>query len=374
MPEGGVSIASGSISFPTLLASRAGLKPSLIPITRCGKSRWNMQIPIESFEIGKRYTHEEVYRSLGVGNAGGIRPSIGSEGELRRLVVMTTAPDARILRENPYHDRIEGDVLVYTAAGLEGHQSVAGHNKRLIEQLETPFPIYGFSNVGSRRDMKLGKSRWEFLGLLQYLRHYKELQVDSHNNPREAFVFEMLIHREVATIPVQHGMTLSAELVSKTRADNGVEEGDRIIAREEPRESGTVSAEPIRRRLLALPPEGFEHLIKKVLELTGFKRVTVTRYSQDGGIDVNAYAMEQIWPVRGLHVQVQAKRWIHTVGRREVAELRGSLAPFARGAIVTTSFFSRAALAESSADGKNPIVLIDGPEFAGMVGGLKLNI
>jgi restriction endonuclease Mrr len=51
-------------------------------------------------------------------------------------------------------------------------------------------------------------------------------------------------------------------------------------------------------------------------------------------------------------VQVQAKRWLHSVGRKEVAELRGSLQPFAKGAVVTTSHFSRAAINEATDDGR----------------------
>ena len=339
-----------------------------------------MDATIKTFEIGRRYTHEEVYRSLGVGNAGGIRPCMGKGGEVRRLVVMTTAPDARILRENPYHDRIETDVLVYTAAGLEGNQTVVGMNRRLIEQFETPFPIYGFSNTGSRRDKSLGPNRWEFLGLLQYVRHYREFQVDSRQKGREAWVFEMLIHRETGSVPVEHDLALTAELFAKSKTADVSDEGERIVERKEG--SGAtertpekaVETEVVRRKMLALPPEVFEHLIKDVLVSTGFRNVTVTRYTQDGGIDVNAYVDKRIWPVRDLHVQVQAKRWLHTVGRREVAELRGSIEPLARGAIVTTSFFSRAAVAESSATGKSPIVLVDGTEFAEIVGGLRIDI
>ncbi len=33
-------------------------------------------------------------------------------------------------------------------------------------------------------------------------------------------------------------------------------------------------------------PKKFEELTRLVVERTGFERVTVTRYSQDGGIDV----------------------------------------------------------------------------------------
>jgi restriction system protein len=59
-------------------------------------------------------------------------------------------------------------------------------------------------------------------------------------------------------------------------------------------------------------------------------------------------------------VQVQAKRWLHSVGRKEVAELRGSLQPFARGVVITTSHFSRAAINEASEAGKNPVALVNG--------------
>jgi restriction endonuclease Mrr len=135
-----------------------------------------------------------------------------------------------------------------------------------------------------------------------------------------------------------------------------------------------VEAEQIRRVMLNLPPQKFEHLIKQVLEVTGFERVTVTRYSQDGGVDVNAFAGPTFWPLRNVLVQVQAKRWLHTVGRREVAELRGSLRPFARGAIVTTSHYSKSAVIEAVEPGKNPIVLLDGYEFANIVGNLKITV
>jgi restriction system protein len=108
-------------------------------------------------------------------------------------------------------------------------------------------------------------------------------------------------------------------------------------------------------------------LVHEVLLRTGFERVTVTKYRQDGGIDVNAYAGSQMWPLKNLLVQVQAKRWLHSVGRKEVAELRGSLQPFARGTVVTTSHFTRAAINAACGVGKNPIVLIDGFTLASIV-------
>ena len=128
-----------------------------------------------------------------------------------------------------------------------------------------------------------------------------------------------------------------------------------------------VQLEKVRSQMLSLSPEGFEHLVKKTLVSSGFSDVHVTRYSQDGGIDINAVAGDQMWPVRDLLVQVQAKRWLHTVGRKDVAELRGSLQLHAHGAVVTTSHFSKAALDEASHPGKRPIVLVDGYDFARVV-------
>ncbi len=78
-----------------------------------------------------------------------------------------------------------------------------------------------------------------------------------------------------------------------------------------------------------------------------------------------------MWPLKDMLLQIQAKRWRHTVGRREVAQLRGSLQPFARGAIVTTSHFSNAAINEATEDGKMPIVLVNGYTFASLVRSFK---
>jgi hypothetical protein len=239
--------------------------------------------------------------------------------------------------------------------------------------------IYGFTNIDNRRDSPHGKRRWEFLGLLQYARHYPEVQVDIRQRPRDAWVFEMLIHRSPEVISVEHDTSISAQAIASSPLLAAADErelakgGDGSDAPQaKPPAPGLIEA--LRRKLLALHPERFEHLIKSVLESSGFTKVTVTRYSQDGGIDINAYANSTLWPLRNLHLQVQAKRWLHTVGRREVAELRGSLEPLARGAIVTTSYYSKAAQIESQARGKSPIVLVDGNEFAGIVSNLKLQV
>ena len=327
------------------------------------------------FTVGELYTHEEVFKSLGVGNAGGVRAKVGKGGEIRRLVIMSSSPSAKILRENPYHDRIEGDVLVYTAAGLQGDQQFSGQNRRLLDQVSTPFPIYGFYNIGSRRNAALGRRRWKFVGLLQYLRHFREKQLDSRGISRDSVVFELLIHAEPAHFPVAHDFAVSTEVCSKPR-----ETSDSEVQ--------TCSATGIRSRATAEFRGGRKHpqvaadapatevrtVVKLALESSGFESVKVTRYTADGGIDVNALAGSGLWPYTGGLLQVQAKRWLHTVGRREVAELRGSLQPHATRIIVTTSFYSRAATLEASDPIKKPIVLVNGVDFASILlkAGVKL--
>lgn len=323
------------------------------------------------FTIDELYTHEEVYRGLQVGNAGGIRPCVSKDGTVRRLVLMTSEATGRAASENPYHDRVEGDVLVYTAAGLAGQQRLAGSNRRLLEQVTYAYPIYGFTNIGSRRNKALGNRRWRFLGLLQYLRTFTEAQTDIRAEHREVQVFELFIHRDPLLVPVEHDQELSRQLCATPYEATCSEQDERTIA---PPDTSTkfgidqveqgLRVEGIRRALLTLHPEKFEYVVKDALAATGFVEAVVTRYSADGGIDVTAHAGPLLWPFRNGLLQVQAKRWIHTVGRREVAELRGSLQLHAQGAIVTTSFFTKAAIIEAAEAAKKPIVLVNGIEFA----------
>ena len=132
-----------------------------------------------SFSITSLYSNDAIYTSLGVGNTGGVRVKKFPAGEVQRIAVFTSIPTARQLAENPYHDRLEGDILIYTGTGKAGEQTVSGPNARIIEQERQKFPIYAFIQVGNRRDTAIGAKRWGFLGLLEYLRRYQEEQIDS---------------------------------------------------------------------------------------------------------------------------------------------------------------------------------------------------
>jgi restriction system protein len=160
---------------------------------------------------------------------------------------------------------------------------------------------------------------------------------------------------------------VSKELLVASRLRVASNSEDDEIVGDYQRTENMEQIEHVRGKLLAMEPKSFELFVKELLLHCGFSDVCVTRFSADGGVDVNARAGGRIWIFENTLVQVQAKRWLHSVGRKEVAELRGSLQPFARGAVVTTSHFSKAAINEAGEEGKNPIALIDGLRLSRVV-------
>lgn len=325
-----------------------------------------MSDTLDTFAVGQLYSNAEIYKTFGVANAGGLRFRM-ADGTVTGAVLMTSVRSARKARENPYHDRIENGILTYTAAGREGDQTLAGMNKRVPTQLKLDFPIHCFLIVASRDDKTIGPKRWRYLGLLEYIRHFPDTQIDTKGALRKVWVFEFRIHDSPSQVPVKFDSRLMAEILHESRTQNPVSDEERTVSSPGTQACAEIDpqrVEAVRSRLLGVTPQRFEHLLKELLSSTGFARVEVTKYSQDGGIDLNAYTGSAMWALGDWLVQIQAKRWIHTVGRKEVAELRGSLQPFARGTIVTTSQFSKAALTESSEHGKNPIHLVDGFELS----------
>src|ERR1039457_6700872 len=308
---------------------------------------------IEALEVGHLYSNEEIFKSLKVGNVGGIRLSLLDKAVLR-AVIMTSVQDFHGTGENPYHDRLEGVILTYTAAGKLGQQTLAGVNSRLIEQRTSNFPIHGFVLIASRRDKVIGPKRWKYLGLLEYLRHYPDTQLDADGKVRKVCLFEFNIHQEQKVLPLGIEAAVSNQILIASRllvAEHS-DDDDIIAESNHPHTEDIEGIEHVRGKLLAMAPRNFEVFIKDLLVHCGFSDVCATRFSADGGVDVTARTSERIWIFENTLVQVQAKRWQHSVGRKEVAELRGSLQPFARGAGVTTSHFSKAAINEASEDGK----------------------
>jgi hypothetical protein len=322
---------------------------------------------LSEFHVRERYTNDDIRFALDLENLGGIRPAVDAGRNLRHLAIMTAAHDyEKNLSENPYNDRIENGVLTYTAQGRRGHQEITGRNRRILEQYSTPCPFYCFANEG--------RQVYTFLGLLELLRHYQEQQIDSQNALRRVWVFEFRIHNEVDVVPIAIARELTTAFLAD-RESRPPEERE-VVTPEAPSAiiEGAVSyeTEQLRSHLFQINPYRFESLVKDVIERRGFERVSVTRGSQDGGIDLNAYVSESDYFFSRTHVQFQVKRWRHSVGSVDINGFRGALSSTAKGVFITTSHFTRAAMREAEHPTKPVISLIDGLGFSRLVGELAI--
>lgn len=318
---------------------------------------------VTEFIVGEKYTNDQIRFALNVENLGGIRPSVDAQKNLRHLAIFTTTQTyEKNIAENPYYDRIENGVLVYTAQGRIGDQTISGRNKRILEQYSNPVPFYGFSNEG--------RQTYTFLGLLELLRHYQENQADKKNTLRNVWLFEFRIHDEIPIIPIEHARELAAAFFEESRKNIPKEEREVATFEETEKafdDAGNYEIEELRSRLLQVNPYRFEHLVKGVIEARGFKDVSVTSASQDGGIDLNAYVPDSDYFFSKTHVQFQVKRWRHSVGSVEINGFRGALNTTAKGVFITTSHFTKAAVREAEHPAKTCISLIDGFLFSKIV-------
>lgn len=320
---------------------------------------------VAEFVVGQHYTNDQIRFSLSVANLGGIRPALDPQGNLRHVGILTTALEAgRVFSENPYRDRIEGDILTYTAQGREGDQHLRGRNKRLLEQYGNPIPLFGFINVG--------KQTYRFLGMLELLRHYQETQADTARTLRRVWLFEFRVHSLPLVVPISQARLISGALLEESRRRSGWTHEEAVADSEHAPPLGDnlvglPELEVIRSKLLNLTAGGFEVFLQTVMLRNGFRDVTVTGKSGDGGIDLNGFVKDENEFFSGMHVQVQAKRWRHLVGSGELNHFRGALSSTAKGVFVTTSHYTPAALKEARHPNKPCITLMDGLRLAGLV-------
>lgn len=123
----------------------------------------------------------------------------------------------------------------------------------------------------------------------------------------------------------------------------------------------------LQKRLLKMPPQKFEELIRSLLEEMGFQETVTTPYSNDKGVDVRGVLhMDQLSTVK---IAIQAKRWTANVGSNTVRNLRGSLkvADAEQGVVITPSDFTPEGRAEAQASGKTPISLINGEQLVDLL-------
>ena len=121
----------------------------------------------------------------------------------------------------------------------------------------------------------------------------------------------------------------------------------------------------LKAKLISLKPEEFEELVSRLFCSIGFREVSRTRLSGDGGIDVRGTMVTG--GVIRTELAIQVKRWKHNVQAPTVQQVRGSLGAHEQGCIVTTSDFSSGAREEASKMDKAPIALIDGKELINLL-------
>jgi restriction system protein len=113
--------------------------------------------------------------------------------------------------------------------------------------------------------------------------------------------------------------------------------------------------------LRELPAPGFERICQRLLREAGFKKVTVTGKSGDGGID--GEGILEVNPLMSFKVLFQSKRYKDgsSVRASHVRDFRGAMQGRAdKGIIITTGRFTQDAKKEALRDGAPPIELVDG--------------
>ncbi len=152
----------------------------------------------------------------------------------------------------------------------------------------------------------------------------------------------------------------------KTTAPTGIEQQIESIQKN--------VRQDLRKRLLNMPPQKFEELIRSLLEEMGFEETETTQYVNDKGVDVRGILKTN--QLTAIKVVIQAKRWTKNVGSVPVRNLRGSLRMVdgERGIIVTPSDFTPDAKIEAQSEGKMPITLINGNQLIELLFQYKVGI
>jgi restriction system protein len=118
-------------------------------------------------------------------------------------------------------------------------------------------------------------------------------------------------------------------------------------------------------RLHTMKPDEFEALIGELLVALGFEEVTVTKPTNDNGIDVRGVLV--IGDVIRLNMAVQVKRWKNNVQAPIVQQVRGSLGNHEQGLIITTSDFSDGARREAERSNADPVALMNGQQLVALL-------
>ncbi len=114
--------------------------------------------------------------------------------------------------------------------------------------------------------------------------------------------------------------------------------------------------------LYQMNPYSFERLAQNVLRNMGIDNVSVTKKSNDGGVD--GYGVFKLNGIISFNIAFQCKRYKGAVGSPEIRDFRGSISTdIEKALMITTGTFTQDAKKEACAQGKIKIDLIDGDDF-----------
>jgi restriction system protein len=156
----------------------------------------------------------------------------------------------------------------------------------------------------------------------------------------------------------------------KARRARSPQDPDREEAEEPAGELGWK--EQLLAELMAMRPDAFERLARRLLREADFDSVNVTGQSGDGGIDgLGVYRLGLV----SFPVFFQCKRYRGSVGPGAVRDFRGAMAGRGdKGLLITTGSFTADAKKEATRDGAPPIDLIDGDRLCGLLKQYELGV
>lgn len=145
---------------------------------------------------------------------------------------------------------------------------------------------------------------------------------------------------------------------------------------EELEDQGPSEGEDWKGKLLAvlgaMHPSAFERLSQRLLREAGFTKVEVRGKSNDGGIDGLGVLRVNLV---SFQVYFQCKRWIGSVGSKEIRDFRGAVQGRAdKGLFITTGHFTSQASDEATRDGAIAIDLIDGDRLCDLLKENRLGV
>ncbi|MEM2947037.1 MAG: YDG/SRA domain-containing protein, partial [Candidatus Bathyarchaeia archaeon] len=114
----------------------------------------------------------------------GIRYNGNLQKGIRHVVLITIlhkTPEESL--RNPYYDRLEGNVLLYTGEGRVGTQKMVRGNLVLKRQMTEGYPVFVFE--------KKSPGKYMFLGRYNVFSVNVEIQPDIKGREREVFVFKL---------------------------------------------------------------------------------------------------------------------------------------------------------------------------------------